>query len=127
MILKLGLLIFLVEMTSSLTTTPSNVSLVEGPNPHSGNVMVDGLPVCDDNWDDADGVVVCRQLGYIGLEQVTTGSTFGTVYNDFAMDGVECSGFEDRLDDCPFYQAGDFCGINTGAGVICVPGLIPFS
>ena len=121
MILNLGLLIYLLEMASTVT-----VSLVGGPDPHSGNVMVDDQPVCDDDWDDADGVVVCRQLGYIGLEQVTTGSTFGTVSDDFAMDGVECSGFEDRLEDCQFNSTGE-CGIQDGAGVICVPGLKPLS
>ena len=67
MILQLFSLLLLLELASCDTT----VSLVGGPNPHSGNVMVDGRPVCDDDWDEAAGEVVCRQLGYLGLDRVT--------------------------------------------------------
>merc|ERR1719309_1792143 len=82
--------------------------------------MVNGLPVCDDSWDTKDGVVVCRQLGFYGLQEVTTLSRFGRVYSIFAMDDVYCSGDEERLEDCQ-YNPSDNCDGGEGAGVICIP------
>ena len=37
-----------------------------------GNVYVDGKPVCDDNWNENAGKVACRQLGFSGVEQITS-------------------------------------------------------
>jgi len=134
MILQLGLLVALLEMASCQFNITGGyyyngtdyedeyyngtLSLVGGPNPHSGNVMIGGLPVCDDDWDDADGTVVCRQLGYYGLDRVTRGSRFGRVSESFAMDDVRCSGDEESLQDCQFNPS-DNCGGEEGAGVIC--------
>jgi Ca2+-binding EF-hand superfamily protein len=99
----------------------SGVTLVgNGPEagPGSGNVMVNGAPVCDDGWDMSDGAVVCRQLGFFGIERVTSSSYFGSVSSNFAMDDVQCDGSEARLQDCR-YNANDNCGGGEGAGVIC--------
>ena len=57
-----------------------------------GNVFVDGEPVCDDGWDDNDGKVVCRQLGFSGFIHATKNSKFGFVDQNYAMNDVDCTG-----------------------------------
>ena len=55
-------------------TLPGRVCL-RGGGEHEGNVFI-GLgrgiskPVCDDNWDMKDGIVVCRELGYHDIVEV---------------------------------------------------------
>jgi len=95
------------------------VSLVSNRgSKREGNVLVDGSPVCDDDWDRQDGEVVCRQLGFPGLERVTSQSHFGRVSPTFAMDNVRCNGSERRLEDC-HHETDDDCGAEEGAGVVC--------
>ena len=38
----------------------SEVKLVGGSGPHEGNILVGGLPVCDDHHDAQNALVVCR-------------------------------------------------------------------
>ena len=38
----------------------SEVRLVGGSGPHEGNILVGGLPVCDDGHDAQNALVVCR-------------------------------------------------------------------
>ena len=38
----------------------SEVKLVGGEGPHEGNILVGGLPVCDDHHDAQNALVVCR-------------------------------------------------------------------
>ena len=56
-------------------TRQGQVCLMGGGGDHEGNVYIgvgNGLskPVCDDDWDIKDGIVVCRELGYHGLVKV---------------------------------------------------------
>ncbi len=64
------------------------------------------------------GLVVCKQLGYLRVSEVTTGSQFGSVSDDFSYDDVQCFGFESNLDNCAHSNT-DNCRSNEGAGVVC--------
>ena len=64
-------------------------------------------------------ILFFRQLGF-GSGIYKTGSYYGTVStSDFAMDDVNCSGSENRLQNCS-YQTTDDCKTTEGAGVHCV-------
>merc|ERR1719237_293074 len=93
------------------------VELVGGSGPHEGNILVGGLPVCDDGHDAQNALVVCRMLGFV-RGTPTLESQFGQVNSTFRMDQVECTGNESTLLDCP-HNTEDDCGADEGAGVIC--------
>ena len=65
-----------------------------------------------------------RQLGF-DWGNKTTGSHFGSVPSDFAMDNVDCSSNDNSIQDC-FYKddTNENCGASQGAGVYCfsIPG-----
>ena len=44
----------------TLICETSEVRLVGGSGPHEGNILVGGLPVCDDLHDAQNAQVVCR-------------------------------------------------------------------
>lgn len=33
--------------------------------------------ICDDEWDQDEGQVICRQLGFVGFEKITHSGYFG--------------------------------------------------
>merc|ERR1719419_131415 len=66
-----------------------NITLVGGATAREGNLFVNGQPVCDDHWNQADATVVCRSLGYSGGSP-TIRSEFGDVPTYFFMDDVDC-------------------------------------
>ena len=56
--------------------------------------------VCDDEWDEADARVACRQLGFPGARGITNGGMFGYTPDTIWMDNLYCYGTEHRLEDC---------------------------
>jgi len=96
----------------------AKIRLYGGEFPHEGNILVNGGPVCDDEFTLTNADVACRELGYIGAVNFTMHSKYGTTLPIFAMDDVQCDGTEERLLDCP-HTKHDNCGGHEAAGVVC--------
>uniref|UniRef100_A0A3Q3ADF9 Neurotrypsin n=1 Tax=Kryptolebias marmoratus TaxID=37003 RepID=A0A3Q3ADF9_KRYMA len=78
--------------------------------------------VCDDQWDDRDAEVVCRQLGFGEVAKAWSWAHFGQGSGPILLDAVKCTGNELFLDQCPH---GDWeqhnCDHMEDAGVSCSP------
>ena len=80
------------------------VRLVGGSSYNEGRVEVnyngEWGTVCDDEWDDTDAGVVCRQLGF-GSSGTAIGSAgFGRGSRPIWLDSVTCTGSELTLASC---------------------------
>ena len=104
-----------------------SLRLIGGANYRTGRVEVFIKPnntwgtVCDDDWDDLDAQVVCRQLGL---------GSYGTATSQFSpsaspsvpiwLDDVNCNGLENSLMECQHNGIGNHnCDHHKDAGVIC--------
>uniref|UniRef100_A0A8C0AP50 SRCR domain-containing protein n=1 Tax=Buteo japonicus TaxID=224669 RepID=A0A8C0AP50_9AVES len=106
------------------TTGSQKVRLVNGAGRCAGRVEIyyQGIwgTVCDDGWDLSDAAVVCHQLGCEGAVKVVGSNQFGEGSGQIWLDGVNCSGAEASLWDCPARPWGQHdCGHKEDAGVIC--------
>ena len=111
----------------------SSVRIIGGDIPGAGRVEVNisgsWSTVCDDGWSLTQADVVCRQLGYTGASNFTTGSTtnamFGAVdvEQSIVTGNVGCTGHETTLFSCPGFNpsAQTQCSSDhtEDAGVIC--------
>jgi len=119
------------DLTGRVTTleaadAPAKVILVGGGSANQGNVyaysevLKSYWPICDDDWDNLDAAVVCRELGFTA-GTATEDSEFGDVLEYFIMDEVACLGTESSIFDCPatsgLFQTS--CDLDEGAGVVC--------
>ncbi|XP_075399999.1 neurotrypsin isoform X2 [Tenrec ecaudatus] len=78
--------------------------------------------VCDDQWDDADAEVVCRQLGLSGIAKAWNQAYFGEGSGPVLLDEVRCTGNELSIEQCPKSSWGEHnCGHKEDAGVSCTP------
>lgn len=71
----------IISFATYVTATLKNVRLVDGTGPHEGRVEIfhQGRwgTICDDRWDIRAGQVVCRSLGYQGVQAVHKRAHFG--------------------------------------------------
>ena len=77
--------------------------------------------VCDDGWNKADAVVVCRQLG-LGSSGTAIGSAaFGQGSGSIWLDSVLCAGSESTLASCGHLGVGITrrCNHSNDASVMC--------
>ncbi|XP_068177668.1 neurotrypsin isoform X3 [Antennarius striatus] len=78
--------------------------------------------ICDDQWDDSDAEVVCRQLGLSGVAKAWGEAHFGKGSNRVWLDEVCCTGNELTLEQCPKGAWGEHnCLHSEDAGVSCNP------
>ena len=83
-----------------------NLNNNDGSNLTEGRVevYVNGQwgTVCSDQWDFADGVVACQQLGFGTANDALRMHQFGSNNNiPILVDNLECRGDENRIQDCP--------------------------
>ena len=81
--------------------------------------------VCDDSFDLNDAHVICRMLGFSsGASSAYTQSSpfgYGSSFNDFAVDDLECQGTEASIVECQHREWYiDDCSSGEWAGVRCV-------
>ena len=78
---------------------------MNGSSPGEGRLEVlyngEWGTVCTNEWDLIDADVVCKELGYPGVEDTFVSGEFGTGNRTILIDGVDCSGNETSLLDCP--------------------------
>ncbi|KAM7053366.1 neurotrypsin [Acridotheres tristis] len=113
-----------VTCSSSLGFTP--IRLAGGSSAHEGRVEVyhggQWGTICDDQWDDADAEVVCRQLGLGGVAKAWSQAYFGEGSGPVLLDEVQCTGNELSIEQCPKSSWRQHnCGHKEDAGVSCTP------
>ncbi len=78
--------------------------------------------ICDEEWDEIDARVVCRQLDFSGSISAISGAagrtTFGRGSGRIHFSKVRCNGLEENIFDCE-YQEDNGCSHDNDAGVIC--------
>ncbi|XP_028280013.1 neurotrypsin isoform X2 [Parambassis ranga] len=78
--------------------------------------------ICDDQWDETEAEVVCRQLGLGGVAKAWRGAHFGQGLEPILLDGIQCTGNELSLEECPHSNWEQHnCDHMENAGVSCNP------
>lgn len=97
-----------------------------GSSPTEGRVEIDPNrdgqwgTICDDDWDDKDAVVVCRELGFNTGGTAIPQAAFGKGSGQILLDDVDCSGEETSIRDCRnANNTGSNCVHEEDAGVRC--------
>lgn len=112
--------------TSNVACTDGDILLVRGSGGPMGTVEMcynnTYGTICDDAWDTADAVAVCRFLGYQGRTIAYRGAYFGTGFGPVLLSGLTCSGSESSLLECPRGNrvlGSTSCVHSHDAGVYC--------
>ena len=77
--------------------------------------------VCDDGWNEVNGEVVCRILGYEGVNSSSV-SHFSTDVN-YRLNYIDCAGGEESLLNCSYsLYTQNFCSVYEHIYISCIPG-----
>ncbi|XP_069126611.1 scavenger receptor cysteine-rich domain superfamily protein-like isoform X2 [Argopecten irradians] len=107
------------------TNDAFKVRLTGSSEPHVGRVEVyySGIwgTICGYNdWDLKDAIVTCGMLGYSTGRPICCSRNYGDLTEIIWMNGVDCTGTENSLADCPFDGWGQISSCNTyAAGLFC--------
>ena len=114
-----------IDVTRNDTVAEGSVRLVGGDTLLEGRVEVFLLghwgTVCDSNWDFADAIVVCRQLGNLQAIKAPRYAAFGAGSGPSWYSSVRCTGTEHNLTECNknTYNFGSACSHSRDAGAVC--------
>ena len=121
-----GLLLLLLTFSRPTAAQQSGtVRLVDGATCNCGRVEVfyndEWGTICDDNWEESDATVVCKQLGYErGSQSNETEFEFGE--GPVWLDDLTCSASDTSIDQCSHNGWGVHnCTRNDSVGVCCDP------
>ena len=104
-----------------------DIRLVDGLRPDEGRLEV----LTNDEWgtvcgDDADGSwnwanshVACKQLGFAGLRETPIENSVQVASGIIAMSRLDCTGGENRLDECSFVRNDPNCSHANDVHVAC--------
>ena len=104
-----------------------DIQLVDGPTSYEGHVQIflnsQWGYLCDDNWDNNEGIVVCRQLGYAPNFRGISISSFYPLSTNVSiiwLDSVQCFGNESQLTECQGANpVASLCSLKEIVGVQC--------
>ena len=102
------------------------VRLVGGNNVTSGRLEVrhSGLwgSVCDDEFGEEEGSVVCRMLGLPGPVKIHTQAAYGEGAGPIWIKAIECWGNETSLRECPgaVWEHNHYCKHSEDVGLECL-------
>ena len=76
--------------------------------------------ICDDGWDQADAIVICKELGFSTASTYKRNAFFGQGSGNIVLDDVTCTGTETSIHNCGHrgYLSHN-CGHHEDAGVVC--------
>jgi len=106
-----------------LVDTSGSVAVTEGGFVSGGvEVFHDGVwgTVCDDDFDNQDAQVVCRQLGFSVAGSESSYYTEGQGTETMWLDDMACSGSDNSIESCGHSGWGNHnCDHNEDVGVTC--------
>ncbi|XP_048586645.1 LOW QUALITY PROTEIN: polycystic kidney disease protein 1-like 2 [Nematostella vectensis] len=119
------------DVCAALNHRKGDVRLVGGLNQYEGRVEIyynnEWGTICDHDWNIAEAMVVCRQLGFVTALYNPHNAAFGQGIGTIWLDSVTCNGSEDSLLSCS--GIGTFgrtsCTHARDASVVCQQPTVP--